>query len=420
MNKVLLNSIVFAIALALAAASLPVGAVEPLWKGEFNIKTEFDLKTLTQENFYEVIVPLAKKEGSFVFFDFTNSFAPLWTEHIIPLFEKEYGVKVQHNSVKGDVALQQMLAARNAGQPSPTDLFFVTSTQTQALIDNGLAANIPMHKLLPNAKDVDETLATVTNGVNHGGYMVPFHRNQTAMAYNAQFVNEQDVPKNFDELLAWVKKNPGKLAATSPLRGGSGDGFMSSLMLRYVEGRCRDALSNFAITDDEARAWIGEGCLDPVGQYYKEFNPNVEITNGNSDTLNLLANGEAYIGTVWEDMTYDFIGRGLLPRTIRLYLLEDGQVGGGDGIFLPADSTKPASALLFLDFILSRDIQVIKLQINGSRSARTDINVKELLSADDAARLISDAQYPAKAVQHVPIPIKNMGKEWYEATIVGQ
>lgn len=123
MNKVLLNSIVFAIALVLVAASLPVGAVEPLWKEDFNIKTEFDLNALTQENFYEVMVPLAKAEGSFVFFDFSNSFAPLWTEHIIPLFEKEYGIKVQHNSVKGDVALQQMLAARNAGQPSPSQVY---------------------------------------------------------------------------------------------------------------------------------------------------------------------------------------------------------------------------------------------------------------------------------------------------------
>ena len=94
--------------------------------------------------------------------------------------------------------------------------------------------------------------------------------------------------------------------------------------------------------------------------------------------------------------------------------------GGGDGIFLPAASTKPAAALLFLDFVISRDMQVLKLQINGYRSARTDLNVKELLAEKDAARLIPDAQYPAYAVPQLPIPIKNLGKAWYEATVVGQ
>lgn len=422
MRKSLLKSLVLAIALVIAVASLPAEAVEPIpWGGDsFNIETEFDLASLTSENFYDVIVPLAEKEGSFVFFDFTNSFAPLWLEHIIPLFEEKYKIKVEHHSVKNDIAVQQIMAARNAGQPSPVDLFFVGSTKTKILMDEGLGANIPMRKLLPNAKELDETLATVTNGVNHGGYMVPFHRNQTAMGYDSRFVKAEDLPTTFDELLAWAKANPGKLAATSPLRGGSGDNFLSSVMLHYVEGNCRDALFNFEITDEEVKAWIGEGCLEPVGKYYKAFNPVVEITNGNSDTLNLIANGEAYMGTVWEDMAYDFIGRGLLPPTVRFFLLKDGQSGGGDGIFLPAASNKPAASLLFLDFVISRDIQVLKLQVNGSRSARTDLIVGELLDEKDAARLIPDEQYPAYARQHVPIPVKQLGKDWYEATIVGQ
>ncbi|MCP4405680.1 MAG: extracellular solute-binding protein [bacterium] len=420
MRKSLLKSLVLVIALIIAVASLPAEAVEPAWGDGFNIETEFDFASLTQDNFYDVIVPLAKAEGSFVFFDFTNSFAPLWTEHIIPLFEEKYGIKVEHHSVDRDLAVQQMMAAKNAGQPSPVDLFFISAPQTKVLMDNGLAANIPLHTLLPNARELDQTLATVTNGVNHGGYMVPFHLNQTALGYDSRFVKAEELPTTFDELLAWAKANPGKFAATSPLRGGSGEGTMEGLMLHYVEGSCRDALSNFDITDEEVTAWIGEGCLDPVAKFYKEFNPVVEITNGNSDTLNLIANGEAYMGTVWEDMAYDFIGRGLLPRSVRFFLLKDGQVGGGDGIFLPSASNKPAASLLFLDFVISPEIQVLKLQVNGSRSARTDLKLKDLLDEKDVARLIPDEQYPVNARQHVPIPVKTLGKDWYEATIVGQ
>ena len=97
MKKLLMGSLMLIISLIVGVLSIPVEAVEPAWGDGFNIETEFDLKTLTQENFYDVIVPLAKAEGSFVLFDFSNSFAPLWTEHIIPLFEEEYGIKVEHH-----------------------------------------------------------------------------------------------------------------------------------------------------------------------------------------------------------------------------------------------------------------------------------------------------------------------------------
>jgi ABC-type uncharacterized transport system YnjBCD substrate-binding protein len=101
----------------------------------------------------------------------------------------------------------------------------------------------------------------------------------------------------------------------------------------------------------------------------------------------------AHVGTVWEDQTYDFIGRGLLPTAIRTRLLTEGQVGDGDGIMVPSGTGNVAGALLFVDFILSDEIQLLKLELNGSRSARTRLDIGRGLPAQNVARLVPQEQY---------------------------
>ena len=96
--------------------------------------------------------------------------------------------------------------------------------------------------------------------------------------------------------------------------------------------------------------------------YFKELKPVVEFTNGNSDTLNLVANGQVVVATVWEDMVFDFIGRGLLPPQIKARLLTEGEVGDGDGAMIPSGATNLAGALLFMDYLMSDDDPALQAQ----------------------------------------------------------
>ena len=127
--------------------------------------------------------------------------------------------------------------------------------------------------------------------------------------------------------------------------------------------------------------------------YFKELKPYVEFTNGNSDTLNLFANGEVVVGTVWEDMVFDFIGRGLLPPEIKARLLTEGEVGDGDGAMIPSGAQHLAGALLFMDFLMSDEIQLYKLGVNGSRSARTKLDITKALAPEVVDRLVPQDQY---------------------------
>lgn len=410
---------------ALLAASIAVllsttaFAVEPIGSDGFNTDPGFDLGTLSADNFYDVIVPLAKTEGTLTLYDFTDSFGPLFNDHLIPEFEQKYGIKVEYIRGEGAAANQQLIAAHKAGAKAPADAYFVSSGSLPLLSSEGVVANLPLVELLPNGAALDKTIATITGGIEHGGTFLPFHRNQTDIVYDTRVVATDVVPTNLDSLAAWAKANPGMFILTSPAGGGSGNGFMQSIAFAKVtDATCRATFAKYDITAAEADAFAASDCMAPVWDYYRDILPSVEITNGNSDTLNLLANGAGSIGTAWEDMAYDFTGRGLLPPTVRQLLLEEGQVGGGDGLFFPVNGSHPAAGLLMLDFLISKDVQLEKLSINGSRSARTDIDPAQTFTPEQVARLIPTDQFASRAIERMPAVLNDQLTAYFVANVL--
>ncbi|MBU2532001.1 MAG: extracellular solute-binding protein [Alphaproteobacteria bacterium] len=396
-------------------------AVEPVGSDTFNTDPGFDLSSLDASNFYSVIEPMAKEEGTLTFFDFTNSFGPLFSEHLIPEFEAKYGITVDYVRGDNDAAVQQLIAAHNAGSPAPADAYFIGSGAIGNLMSESVMANIPLIKLLPNADTFDEMIATVTRGFEHGGSYLPFHRNQTSILYDTRVVSADEVPTDLDGLLAWAKAHPQQFIVTSPKGGGSGSGFLQSVAYAKVtDPACKAGLVNYKLSDDEAKALVAKPCMQPVWDYYKELLPVVELTNGNSDTLNLVATGAGVIGTAWEDMAYDFMGRGLLPPTSRQELVVTGQVGGGDGMFFPVDGEHPAAGLLFLDFMMGHDVQLQKLQINGSRSARLDIDPAQSFTPEQVARLIPTDQFMSRALESMPNNVNSALGEYFVANLLRQ
>lgn len=404
------------LALTLVGAGLALAA-EPVGAPSFNVTTTIDLKALTPATFVDTLTPKAKAEGEIVFYDFTESFGPLFNEHLIPRFEKKYGLKVKHVQA-GPQAVQQLVAAKEAGQPSPADVYFIGNGNIRTAYEAGIIANLPLNTLLPSAQDLDQLAATVARGYKHGGIVVPFHRNITAIGFDTRFVKLGGEPKTFADLMAYAKANPGKVAFTNPARGGSGQGILESAILAFATEPCKARLYDFSVTPDEAKAWAESDCMTPVIDWFKAIRPSVEITNGNTDTLTLIANGQAHVGTVWEDQTYDFSKRGLVPPTVRVRLLENGQVGDGDGLMIPAGTTKLAGALLFTDFLVSDEAQLLKLELNGSRSARTKLDVAAAIRPEMLEKLIPAEQYATLARPRIVATISSAATARFVAAIL--
>ncbi len=385
---------------ALAALLLVTTPAAHLGAAEIPFKNPgFDVSKLTRENFYDVIVPLAKKNGPIVMYNFAGTFGSAWTEGLIKPFTEKYGIPVELSDVKGGQANQQLIAVHQSKQDSPVDLYFTGGGDYVLLSSNGIIPTVNLAKLLPNMASYDPKRAETVFGAKHGGTFNLAHLNQTAIGYNSALVKAEDVPRDFDALLTWAEKNPKKFAVTLPAKGGSGGGFIYSVALHYLKGECLTALTNQAQSPDKMLDWVLKtDCLKPVWDYYTRLAKAAELTNGNADTLNLINNKSAWMGAVWEDQVTGFVNNKQLPPTFRMTLLEKGQVGSGDALIIPTNAKNVAGALLLMDMAHSAEFQAWKLANRASRSPRLDIS-EAVIPEASRPYFLSSAVYPRLSVE---------------------
>ncbi len=358
--------------LALAPTTHGVAQAQPLKPG-------FNAAELNRENFYRVLEPVAKQEGKLVLYNFAGNFDPVWKNGLIPRFEARYGIKVEYHNVRKDQAIQQLAAVQKAGKPSPVDVFFAGGPDNFAAMAP-LLAPYRLAELLPNLHGVADAYKTTVFGIDTQGRWPIVHRSQLVLGYDSAQLPAAQLPKSFEALLQWAESNPKKLAITSPHKGGTGSGFLYSAALHLVKDpACRNTLTDPAQTQERAQSWAMQAaCLNPLWVYMTRILKAAELTNGNADTLNLVNNRRAIIGTAWEDHVVTFMRGKLLPETFRVTLIAPGLAAGGDGLVLPAKAKSQAAALLFIDMAFGREFQAWKLEHHASRSPRSDVGTADL------------------------------------------
>jgi len=376
-------------------------AINPVGGGNFNVQSHIDLGSLTRANFTQVLTPAARGQ-SVVFYDFADTLCELLAKEVGD-WSKTSGVGVKHVCVDGDVATQQLIAERQAGKPPSADLFFLPNNNVLLMTGAGLVANISLVDLLPNARGVDPSVARESRGYLHGGTALPFHRNQTVVAYNSQFVSKP--PDTFAALAEFAKTHSGKVAITTPGRGGSGSGFLETALLALAP-QCTKDLYTYNIADAQAKE-IAAKCMPAVIGYFKPLKPYVTFTNGNEASVQALANNTAYVATVWEDDLYTLATKGLVPPTVHPILLASGEVGDGDAMIVVATTQKLEGSLLLADFLMGDKVQIDKLEQTGSRTARVDLQTRGHIPANMAPFLLSDAMYHERTRTRINSVISN-------------
>ena len=367
---------------------VPVGAASPVGSDKFNVRAQIDLSKLTRDNFTAMVTPAAKSQSGLVFYDFADTLCELLAKESAD-FTQQTGIAVKHVCVDGDTATQQLIAEAQANKPASADLFFGPNNSMRTLTKAGVIANLSLVDLLPNAADVEPAAARASRGFKHSGTVVPFHRNQTALAYNSALV--RNPPQTFEALLAFAKEHSGKVTVTDPTHGGSGSGFLESALLKFSP-QCKDDYYNFDLTKEQAAA-AGQKCMEPVLAYWRALRPYVKFSSSNENSIKALANNVALVATVWEDDLYTLATKGLVPQTARPVLLQTGQVGDGDGLFIVASTQKLEAALLYVNFLMSDKVQIDKLEQTGSRTARVNLQTKGKIPDKLAKFLLLDAMY---------------------------
>lgn len=266
----------------------------------------------------------------------------LHMKQIIPAFEKATGIKVTFTFLEHGTGAQgiydRLKAEKDAGKTEwDIDLWEADTgyyTRPDDLFMQVTDKEIPNLAKVPKA-----TLDFVQNKA------VPYRGSSVVLAYNSDKV--KDPPKTYDDLLAWIKANPGKFAYNEPSTGGSGDAFVISMIYKYSD-YSKYVGKPFSATNesDWDQAW--KALLDLKPSLYQ----GGVYPKGNAGTLDLLNRGEIWMAPAWSDMSIQWQSDGRLPKSVKLTQITPAFNGGAAYIGITKNAKHKQAAEAYLNFLL--------------------------------------------------------------------
>ncbi|ODT80211.1 MAG: ABC transporter substrate-binding protein [Pelagibacterium sp. SCN 64-44] len=299
-----------------------------------------------------------------------------WTNTVKPAFEAANpGISinlVDAGDGAGIIAIgERAMAAKQTGADPQADFFeSADPLLPSGAIDAGIYVNIKEAGLSNYAK------------VNPAGiqsdYSLPYRGSQVLLAYDTTKLDPADAPKTWDELVAWIKANPGQFVYNRPDKGGSGGNFVRRAIHQA------NGLDPSMFTVDNYTQEFGDEALGKAWELLKDIAPSLydggAYSSGNTQSIQLLAQGVVTMAPVWSDQILQAMDQGVLPETTGLVQLQDlALVGGFTRSVVLETGTNRDAALKLADFMLSEEIQsAILTELGGFPGVSWDYIAPEL------------------------------------------
>ena len=277
-----------------------------------------------------------------------------WTNVVKPKFEAANPGVILNLVDAGDAPSQtaiaeRALAAMQTNTDPQADYFESADPRLPSgAIDAGLYVNIKdaglsnYSKINPLAFDTD--------------YSVPYRGSQVLLAYDTAKLDPASAPKTWDELVAWIKANPGQFIYNRPDKGGSGGNFVR----RAILAANGNDLTKFSV--DNYTDAAGAAALDPAWAILADLSGSLfdggAYTGGNTPSLQLLGQSAVTMIPAWSDQAIQAINTGVLPETTGLVQLQDmGLPGGFSRSVILSNGVNKDLSIKLADFILTEEIQ---------------------------------------------------------------
>ncbi len=301
-----------------------------------------------------VSVAQEQRKEIYVYTDSDTNISDWWTNVIIPGFEAahpEYDVvlTIVRGVGGGNADLAgRALAALETGDDPQVDYFETIGVDSvKEWVDAGLFLEITEENV-PN-------IANVVEATNRLPQEIPYRGSQVLLAYDSEFVAEDEVPTTYAELIEWINAHPGEFVYNRPDRGGSGAAMVTRAIFEvtgqdpslFVPGEFEAEL-----VDQFPKAW------ELLGSIHESIYEEGSYPAGNTPVLELFANGSVHMITAWSDQALQAMNNGLLPETTKLTQLQDLPFTGGYAYSaIPSNAGNVEGALALANYVLSPEVQ---------------------------------------------------------------
>lgn len=307
--------------------------------------------------------PSAAEDKELVFYSGGDTnVQDLHQKQIIPAFEKATGIKVTFTFLEhgtGAQGIYDRIKAQSDAGKAQWDIDLWESDTGYYTRPDDLFLQVT-DKDIPNLSKVPKpTLDFVQNKA------VPYRGSSVVLAYSSDKV--ANPPQSYDQLLDWIKANPGKFAYNEPSTGGSGDAFVIAMLYKYSDyNKYISQPFSAANEKDWDAAFAALKALAP-SLYGKGTYPK-----GNAGTLDLLNRGEIWMGTVWSDQSTQALAAGQLPKTVKITQINPAFNGGAAYLGITKKATHKQAAMKYLNFLLEPAQQ--SLIVTGAMSGYPGID----------------------------------------------
>jgi len=243
------------------------------------------------------------------------------------------------------------------------------------LIDGGFTTQLglagllwrPTPGLVPNIRDIGKSVLKAGKGG------IPYRASSVLLAYNS--TNVKTPPKTLDELLAWIKANPGKFTYNVPSGGGSGYAFVQTVVDKFMSAADRTTLVQSINKPLQSKWAAGLEVLRSLNPY--TYGKNGTYPANNAETLKDLATGLVDMASVWSDQFASAQKAGTMPSNIKVTQIANPTFTGGAAYLgIPASSRNQGGARLLANWVLSPAAQ--NLIVSGILNGMPVIPVSKL------------------------------------------
>lgn len=270
-----------------------------------------------------------------------------------------HGVAIQHVRLKDTAeAVTKVVAEKAAGRLTGggVDLIWINGPNFLAMKAQGLLHG-PVLPVLPNAGLVDTTnkrsnVVDFTTPVD--GMAVPWRLAQLVFVYDSKRLRPADVPRSAEALLAWARRNPGRLTHPNVAN------FMGSTFLKQAlidlspdPDIFQRPATDAAFEPATASLWAWYGQLRPLlWRQGRQFPENAAAQR------QLLNDGEIDITLSFNPSEAAVAAQaGLLPDSVRSFTFAKGTIGNTSFVAIPFNAAHKEGALVVADFLLEPETQ---------------------------------------------------------------
>jgi trehalose transport system substrate-binding protein len=288
---------------------------------------------------------------------------------ILPDFQEKTGIEVEFLQIEAADVVRQLEAQVEAGRVE-IDLIAIDNNSLAPLVANDLVEDLSDHEdMIP-----DETIEALLPVLyfNDTLYFLPYRPNVQITYYNSEKFEEYglDVPRSWEELMEvaqtfYEEEGTGRVAVQASPEAGAGP--VGVTVTEFIWQAGGDPLELNSPEAVEAFTFLQE-----LNEYFNPQTPTAKF-----DTMNTyIANDSVYLGSNWP-FGINVIVEEAGKEEVLAYSGWAGPAGefhvlGGEVSAIPNGSPNREAALLFAEYLMSRETQELLTRELAWPSVRED------------------------------------------------